>query len=320
MLCQNSSRELLPPCLSRKPSTRKILHRRNQAREHLYRSEADFLDQNQHHFTTEDLQAVLAALAEESRIDEKLRQQEEESMLLAQELAIQDSEDNISRKVSEEESILLATELALEHREACLRSHSLNSCSSADEEESILLARDLATQDSQAASWEKPHAKTAGSSAILDRQSILLAQELAIAGVERSSNRSNRSSASGASQGDLEALVVALRAELDESADQCIGEQESYRLACQLMSEGAAVTDQESQDTSRSSMGDRDEDQSHTGSHIQAVQCQVCHFDIEDKETLRDLPCGHCFHAHCINRWFLTDRTDCPCCRRRSIA
>lgn len=316
ILSQNSSQEILRPCLSRKPSARKLPQRRTQSREQVYyTSEADFLVQNHHLFTQEDLQAVLAALAEESLVDERVRKQEEESMLLAQELAIQFSEDTLSKQVSEEESILLATELVLNDREMHLRS---------SEEESILLARELAMKDSDEPSWEKASAATAMSN-VIDRESILLAQELAIAAPrvasrERHSTGSIRSCANESNQGGLEALIVALRAELDESANQFRGEQESYRLACQLVSEGAAVMHQDGEDATKSSMGDWLEGQNFSGCHFQPVQCQVCHFDIADKETLRDLPCGHCFHTKCINRWFLTDRVDCPCCRRHSIA
>lgn len=33
--------------------------------------------------------------------------------------------------------------------------------------------------------------------------------------------------------------------------------------------------------------------------------CSICIADLEEGETIRKLPgCGHCYHAHCVDRWF----------------
>ena len=45
------------------------------------------------------------------------------------------------------------------------------------------------------------------------------------------------------------------------------------------------------------------------------VKCLVCQFAYEEKETVRKLPCGHCFHAECIDTW-LADKETCAYCRQ----
>lgn len=213
----------LSPPLSRKNSRKKLQRRlsRDRPDSKVYHSEADFLVQNQHLFTKEDFEAVLAALAEDSHIDEKRKQEERKSIQLAKELAVEDCDQR------------------------------------------------------------------------------------------RSSTSSNCSSSKTESE-DLEALVVALRAELDESDGKRRDEEESYRLACQLISDEAkecGVLHSNNSDTT----GDSND-------RLDApcdIQCQACHFDIEKESMLRELPCGHRFHAFCINRWFLMNRNDCPYCRRK---
>ena len=48
------------------------------------------------------------------------------------------------------------------------------------------------------------------------------------------------------------------------------------------------------------------------------VKCQVCQFPYEDGETLHRLPCGHCFHAECIERW-LENKDTCAFCRKSIV-
>ena len=48
------------------------------------------------------------------------------------------------------------------------------------------------------------------------------------------------------------------------------------------------------------------------------VKCLVCQFQYEDKECLRRLPCGHCFHAECIDQWLL-GKNVCPYCRKTIV-
>jgi len=48
------------------------------------------------------------------------------------------------------------------------------------------------------------------------------------------------------------------------------------------------------------------------------VKCQVCQFTYEEGEILRRLPCGHCFHAACIEQWLETKDT-CALCRKSIV-
>ncbi|GJN28344.1 hypothetical protein PR202_gb16454 [Eleusine coracana subsp. coracana] len=42
--------------------------------------------------------------------------------------------------------------------------------------------------------------------------------------------------------------------------------------------------------------------------------CAVCLEDLEEGNTLRVMPCSHCFHTRCIYKW-LRASCVCPCCR-----
>jgi len=44
-------------------------------------------------------------------------------------------------------------------------------------------------------------------------------------------------------------------------------------------------------------------------------KCMVCQFSYDEGETLRKLPCGHCFHAECVDQW-LKDKDCCAYCRQ----
>mmetsp|Transcript_27196 Transcript_27196/g.84638 ORF Transcript_27196/g.84638 Transcript_27196/m.84638 type:complete len:452 (-) Transcript_27196:114-1469(-) len=44
------------------------------------------------------------------------------------------------------------------------------------------------------------------------------------------------------------------------------------------------------------------------------TQCMVCLSDFADADEVRPLPCGHVFHAPCIDEW-LRRCTDCPICK-----
>jgi hypothetical protein len=48
------------------------------------------------------------------------------------------------------------------------------------------------------------------------------------------------------------------------------------------------------------------------------LKCLVCQSEYEDNDTLRRLPCGHCFHADCVDQW-LTRTDQCPYCRTSII-
>ena len=45
------------------------------------------------------------------------------------------------------------------------------------------------------------------------------------------------------------------------------------------------------------------------------VKCLVCQFSYEKKESLRRLPCNHCFHTECVDQW-LMNKDFCPYCRQ----
>ncbi|MBU38167.1 MAG: hypothetical protein CMA59_01435 [Euryarchaeota archaeon] len=46
----------------------------------------------------------------------------------------------------------------------------------------------------------------------------------------------------------------------------------------------------------------------------QAESCTICLGDYESGEELRLLPCGHCFHAECVDAWLQINRI-CPICK-----
>ena len=48
------------------------------------------------------------------------------------------------------------------------------------------------------------------------------------------------------------------------------------------------------------------------------VKCLVCQFAYEEKECLRRLPCGHCFHSECVDQWLMS-KDCCPYCRKPII-
>ncbi|CAB9528324.1 H2 finger protein [Seminavis robusta] len=258
------------PSLSRK-SSRKLLHRRSKSRDlslpvlplggsnykelKVYRNEAEFLIQNQQSFTNEDFEAVLAALAEESKIDQKLKEQEEESLTLAQELASGEfMEARPSTSESDDmEALAVAMRAEINENDAMRR----------QEEESFRFACHLVSQEAQAYGLLNNHHSSSSSSS-------------------PPSPSSSSSSSSLWSTG-------------------CFEEEE--KKGTESMSELCS-----SCSTNGSELG---------AGQAPLLQCQACHLDIEDEETLRELPsCGHHFHAYCINRWFLMNKKDCPYCRQ----
>jgi hypothetical protein len=43
-------------------------------------------------------------------------------------------------------------------------------------------------------------------------------------------------------------------------------------------------------------------------------ECCICMSSYEEDEVLRELPCSHMYHRHCIDRW-LSDTHICPICK-----
>lgn len=48
------------------------------------------------------------------------------------------------------------------------------------------------------------------------------------------------------------------------------------------------------------------------------TSCVVCMCDFENKQLLRVLPCGHEFHAKCVDKWLKMNQT-CPICRASAL-
>jgi hypothetical protein len=48
------------------------------------------------------------------------------------------------------------------------------------------------------------------------------------------------------------------------------------------------------------------------------AKCLVCQCPYEADESLRRLPCGHCFHGECVAQW-LFDNDICPYCRQTIV-
>ena len=44
--------------------------------------------------------------------------------------------------------------------------------------------------------------------------------------------------------------------------------------------------------------------------------CAVCLQESEEDVTVKQLPCGHCFHVECVDEW-LKRRCTCPTCRAK---
>jgi len=47
-------------------------------------------------------------------------------------------------------------------------------------------------------------------------------------------------------------------------------------------------------------------------------KCLVCQCEYDDGDTLRRLPCGHCFDKECVDRWLLA-KDCCPYCRQSIV-
>ncbi|XP_026633048.1 E3 ubiquitin-protein ligase RLIM-like [Microtus ochrogaster] len=47
--------------------------------------------------------------------------------------------------------------------------------------------------------------------------------------------------------------------------------------------------------------------------------CSICITEYTEGDKLRELPCSHEYHVHCIDRW-LSENTTCPICRRAVLS
>lgn len=51
--------------------------------------------------------------------------------------------------------------------------------------------------------------------------------------------------------------------------------------------------------------------------YTEPLQCTICITDLLPTEPHRRLPCGHAFHAPCIEPWLMHRAMTCPVCRYR---
>jgi hypothetical protein len=50
------------------------------------------------------------------------------------------------------------------------------------------------------------------------------------------------------------------------------------------------------------------------------IECCICCENVKEREYIRELNCGHCFHKKCIDKWLLNSMREketvtCPVCR-----
>lgn len=57
-----------------------------------------------------------------------------------------------------------------------------------------------------------------------------------------------------------------------------------------------------------------------SGSDVDDSECKclVCQCEYEKDEHLKKLPCGHCYHAGCVDQW-LSTKDICPYCRQSVV-
>lgn len=45
----------------------------------------------------------------------------------------------------------------------------------------------------------------------------------------------------------------------------------------------------------------------------------ICLESLQDKDMIRNLPCGHIYHSDCIAKWFLKQHDTCPLCKTHYV-
>ncbi|KAM4067515.1 ring finger domain-containing protein [Hirsutella rhossiliensis] len=49
--------------------------------------------------------------------------------------------------------------------------------------------------------------------------------------------------------------------------------------------------------------------------YTSTIVCAICLENLQDVDVIRQLCCGHIFHAECIQKWFLKQHSICPLCK-----
>jgi hypothetical protein len=120
------------------------------------------------------------------------------------------------------------------------------------------------------------------------------------------------------SQEDLQALQAAIDEDEEEGEDQG-GEQ--YEMLLRLGEANGDVKQERWNMVAQDHISNlptytfADKDVKTLDANDSKCKCLVCQFSYEEGETLRKLPCGHCFHAECVDQW-LKDKDCCAYCRQ----
>ncbi|GFO28473.1 E3 ubiquitin-protein ligase rnf167-like [Plakobranchus ocellatus] len=46
-------------------------------------------------------------------------------------------------------------------------------------------------------------------------------------------------------------------------------------------------------------------------------KCPICHESFHEGRLIRQLPCNHCYHSYCVDRWLVKMSNRCPLCKQR---
>ncbi|CAG5127718.1 unnamed protein product [Candidula unifasciata] len=46
-------------------------------------------------------------------------------------------------------------------------------------------------------------------------------------------------------------------------------------------------------------------------------RCPICHEEFHEERLIRQLPCNHCYHSYCVDRWLVKMSNRCPLCKQR---
>jgi Ring finger domain len=126
--------------------------------------------------------------------------------------------------------------------------------------------------------------------------------------------------ASQYSQEDMEALQALLAEEEEEASDEA-PDTDNYEMMLRLGESIGDVKTDRWRMVANKHMADLPtfcftEDMAKgLGENDTRRKCQVCQCDYETDETVKTLPCGHCFHSECVDQW-LKENDCCAYCRK----